>query len=174
MSALNTFVQVALARAKEYSKCSPEQALTYACEDIVDNELGSRNFSSHHIEQWLQHVCTREDIDLPQIVIGRATRTSLASADVESNTICFRGKITTAATALHEIAHVIVGADSHGVLFRDELVRLARAHISVDYAAFLHGVYEGVAAECESGLWQPEYAAAASDVSAAAATAAWC
>ena len=147
MSALTTFVQIALARANEYSKCSPEQALTYACEDIVDNELGSCNFSSQHIEQWLQHVCTREDIDMPHVVVGRATKTSLASADIDSHTICLRGKVTTAATALHEIAHVIVGADSHGVLFRDELVRLARAHISVEYAALLYGVYKGVGLE---------------------------
>ncbi|MBJ7292855.1 MAG: hypothetical protein JHC78_04825 [Ilumatobacteraceae bacterium] len=147
MNSLDTFVQVAVAHANEYEKCSPEQALTYASEDIVDNELGSRNFSSHHIEQWLQHVCTREDIDMPQVVVGRAARSSLGSADIESHTICLRGKKTTAATALHEVAHVIVGADSHGVLFRDELVRLARAHISVDYAALLHGVYQGVGLE---------------------------
>ena len=147
MSALTTFVQVALARANEYSKCSPEQALTYSCEDIVDNELGSRNFSSHHIEQWLQHVCTREDIDMPHVVVGRASRSSLASADIDSHTICLRGKATTAATALHEVAHVIVGIESHGVLFRDELVRLARAHISVEYAAMLYGVYKGVGLE---------------------------
>ena len=147
MSALTTFVQVALARANEYSKCSSEQALTYACEDIVDNELGSRNFSSHHIEQWLQHVCTREDIDMPHVVVGRASRSSLASADIDSHTICLRGKATTAATALHEVAHVIVGIESHGVLFRDELVRLARAHISVEYAAMLYGVYKGVGLE---------------------------
>ena len=147
MSTLTTFVQVALARANEYSKCSPEQALTYSCEDIVDNELGSRNFSSHHIEQWLQHVCTREDIDMPHVVVGRASRSSLASADIDSHTICLRGKATTAATALHEVAHVIVGIESHGVLFRDELVRLARAHISVEYAAMLYGVYKGVGLE---------------------------
>ena len=137
MSSLHTFVQVAIARASEYQKCSEEQALTYACEDIVDND----------IEQWLQHVCTREDIDTPHIVVGRAASTSLASADIDSHTICLRGKITTAATALHEVAHVIVGADSHGVLFRDELVRLARAHISVEYAALLYGVYQGVGLE---------------------------
>ena len=147
MNALNTFVQVAVARASEYQKCSAEQALTYACEDIVDNELGSRNFSSDHIEQWLQHVCTREDIDTPHVVVGRATKTSLASADIDSHTICLRGKATTAATALHEVAHVIVGIESHGVLFRDELVRLARAHISVEYAAMLYGVYKGVGLE---------------------------
>jgi len=147
VSSLNIFVQAAMIRAKEYPKCSPEQALTYACEDIVDNELGSRNFSSHHIEQWLQNVCTREDIDTPHVVVGRATRTSLASADIESHTICIRGKVTTAATALHEVAHVIVGAHSHGVLFRDELVRLTRAHISVEYAALLYGVYQGVGLE---------------------------
>jgi hypothetical protein len=147
VSSLHTFVQVAIARASEYQNCSAEQALTYACEDIVDNELGSRNFSSHHIEQWLQHVCTREDIDTPHVVVGRAARTSLASADINSHTICLRGKVTSAATALHEVAHVIVGIESHGVLFRDELVRLTRAHISVEYAAMLYGVYKGVGLE---------------------------
>ena len=147
MNSLDTFIQAAVTRAKEYRKCSPEQALTYACEDIAENELGSRNFASQHIEQWMQHVCIREDIDLPQIIVGRATRSSLGSADIESHTICLRGKKTTAATALHEVAHIIVGADSHGVLFRDELIRLARAHISVDYAALLHGVYQGVGLE---------------------------
>jgi hypothetical protein len=147
VSSLHTFVQVAIARASEYQNCSAEQALTYACQDIVDNELGSRNFSSHHIEQWLQHVCTREDIDTPHVVVGRAARTSLASADINSHTICLRGKVTSAATALHEVAHVIVGIESHGVLFRDELVRLTRAHISVEYAAMLYGVYKGVGLE---------------------------
>ncbi|MEI6198427.1 MAG: hypothetical protein WCP83_00620 [Actinomycetota bacterium] len=147
MSSLHTFIQVATARALDYARCSPEQALVYACEDIVDSELGSRNFSSAHIEQWLQHVCTREDIDTPHLVVARASRSTLASADSESHTICIRGKMTSAATVLHEVAHVIVGADSHGVLFRDELVRLARAHISVDYAALLHGVYQGVGLE---------------------------
>ena len=84
---------------------------------------------------------------MPHVVVGRASRSSLASADIDSHTICLRGKATTAATALHEVAHVIVGIESHGVLFRDELVRLARAHISVEYAALLYGVYQGVGLE---------------------------
>lgn len=147
MNSLNIFIQVAIARADTYSKCSTEQALVYACEDIVENELGSRNFSSDHIDQWLQHVCSREDIDTPHVIVSRASRVTLASADIESHTICLRGKTTTGATVLHEIAHVIVGVESHGVLFRDELVRLARAHLSVEYAAFLYGVYEGVGLE---------------------------
>ena len=84
---------------------------------------------------------------MPHVVVGRASRSSLASADIDSHTICLRGKATAAATALHEVAHVIVGIESHGVLFRDELVRLARAHISVEYAAMLYGVYKGVGLE---------------------------
>jgi hypothetical protein len=67
-----------------------------------------------------------------------------------------RGKTTTTATVLHEIAHISVGVDSHGVLFRDELIRLARAHISIDYAALLHGVFS------TAGLEMSPWAASAS------------
>ena len=63
---------------------------------------------------------------MPHVVVGRASRSSLASADIDSHTICLRGKATTAATALHEVA---------------------RAHISVEYAAMLYGVYKGVGLE---------------------------
>ena len=47
-------------------------------------------------------------------------------------------------TILHEIAHVSIGVESHDIMFRDELIRLTRAHISVEYAALLHGVFTGV------------------------------
>ena len=156
MSSVSTFAQIAIDQSSHYSNCSPEQALTYACEDLIDNELGSRNFSSSHLEDWMEHVCSREDLDMPQIIVRRSSPTVLASADIESHSICVRGKTTTAATVLHEIAHISVGVDSHGVLFRDELIRLARAHISIDYAALLHGVFS------TAGLEMSSWAASAS------------
>ena len=144
MSALNIFIDTAVAKAKEYKKCSFEQALTYSCEDIVENEIGSRNLSSRLAKDWLEQVCAREDIDMPHVLVRRASPKSLASADISSHTICIRGMNTTTATVLHEIAHVSIGVESHEIMFRDELIRLTRAHISVEYAALLHGVFTGV------------------------------
>lgn len=143
MNTLSTFVNTAVTNAKEYKNCSIEQALTYSCEDIVENEIGSRILSSGSITEWLEQVCAREDIDVPDVLVRRASPKSLASADIDSHTICIRGIDTTTATVLHEIAHVSIGVESHEIMFRDELIRLARAHISVEYAALLHGVFTG-------------------------------
>lgn len=144
MSDIEQFVARAQLGTASYPRCSPEQASVYASEDVVEQELGSRQIASKDIDGWILEVCAREDIDVPHIQISRASAKSLASVDTDSHTICIRGKNTTVATVLHEIAHVVVGVDSHGVLFRDELVRLSRFHISVEYAALLHNVYLGM------------------------------
>ena len=140
-------MQAAQQRAGQYPRCSPQQALTYACEDIVESELGSRAFVSKNLEQWVDAVCQREDLDTPRIVVARASSTTQALASVEEHAMCIRGKSTTAATVLHELAHLSVGIDGHGVLFRDEYVRLCRAHISVDFAAMLHALFVAVGLE---------------------------
>ena len=120
---------------------SPEQETVYRCEDLVESAIGSRALDSRLVSHWLERVCEREDVDLPGIVVLRAAPVLLASADADSHSICLRGRTTTAATVLHELAHLTCGTDSHGVLFRDEFVRLARAHISVEWAALLHRTY---------------------------------
>ena len=147
MSELSVLVEAARRRAHEYSMCSPEQALTYACEDTVESEFGSRELSSIQAETWLTSVCDREDMDIPTLHITRASDNILASASHESQSICIRGRRTSTAILLHEIAHLSCGVDSHGVLFRDEFVRLTRAHISVSYAALLHTLFAAVGLE---------------------------
>lgn len=147
MSELTTLVQAAQRRALEYPKCSPEQALTYACEDIVESEFGSRELSSEQAESWLISVCDREDIDVPSLHIVRASQSIAASATPADHSICIRGRRTCIAILLHEVAHLSCGVDSHGVMFRDEFVRLARAHISVSYAALLHTIFVAVGLE---------------------------
>ena len=117
---------------------TPEQDTVYLCEDLIESQVGSRVFPSRGIAPWLERVCEREDVDFPRIVVRRASAGLLASADPGSHSICLRGRTVTAATILHELAHLTCGADSHGILFRDELVRLGRAHISVEWAATLH------------------------------------
>ncbi len=144
MNNIDQYVSRAQLGITSYPRCSHEQACVYASEDVVEQELGSRPIASKDIDNWMIEVCAREDIDVPHIQISRASPKSLASVDTDSHTICIRGKNTTVATILHEIAHVVVGVDSHGILFRDELVRLSRFHISVEYAALLHNVYLGM------------------------------
>ena len=152
MSDIAVLTDAAHRRAGEYTQCSQEQALTYACEDIVEAEFGSREISSREAEEWVTSVCDREDLDTPSLMIARASKTTAASASRESHSICVRGRRTCTATLLHEIAHLSCGVDSHGVLFRDEFVRLARAHISVSYASLLHTLFTAVGLEMSP--WQ--------------------
>ena len=127
-----------------YPGCSPEQALVYSCEDIVDREIGSQVVPSQTVQQWVINVCMAEDLDPPHIFVQRATPRTLASASPETNTICIRGRNTTHATLLHEISHVAATAHEHNQHFRDHFIRLSRSHISVQYAAMLHALYVGV------------------------------
>ena len=147
MTALQSFIEAALLRAGEYKRCTAEQALVYACEDVVEQELGSRDIPSSEAASILEEICHAEDIEVPQIMIARKAQSSSALTDIDENVICIRGTTTTIATLLHELAHAVVGAESHGVLFRDELARLARKHISVSYAALLYSVYSGAGLE---------------------------
>ena len=152
MSDLAVLVEQIRQRSREYVGCSTEQALTYACEDIVEIEYGSREISSNEYEPWIQTVCDREDLDLPELHIARASQTTAASASLDAHSICVRGRRTTTATLLHEVAHLSCGAQSHGILFRDEFVRLVRFHISVSYAALLHTLFSSVGLEMSP--WQ--------------------
>lgn len=147
MTALQSFIEAALLRAGEYKRCTAEQALVYGCEDVVEQELGSRDIPSSKAASILEEICHAEDIEVPQIMIARKAQSSSALTYIDENVICIRGTTTTIATLLHELAHAVVGAESHGVLFRDELARLARKHISVSYAALLYSVYSGAGLE---------------------------
>jgi hypothetical protein len=147
MTALQSFIEAAHVRAGEYKRGTAEQALVYACEDVVEQELGSRDIPSSEAASILEDICHAEDIEVPQIMIARKAKSSSALTYIDENVICIRGTTTTMATLLHELAHAVVGAESHGVLFRDELARLARKHISVSYAALLYSVYSGTGLE---------------------------
>jgi len=147
MTELQSFIEAAQVRAGEYKRCTTEQALVYACEDIVEEELGSRDIPTSEAATILEEICHAEDIEVPQIMIARKAQSSSALTYIDENVICVRGTTTTMATLLHELAHAVVGAESHGVLFRDELARLTRKHISVSYAALLYSVYSGAGLE---------------------------
>lgn len=140
MTDINVFVQQVHDRVLAYPKCSHEQGLVYSCEDVVDATLGSPVIDARVAQDFVESVCHSQDIDPPEVLRGRSQKVR-ATANVDSWTICVQERNTTTSVLLHEIAHLSVGVDSHGVLFRDELVRLMRAHASVEHAALLHSLF---------------------------------
>lgn len=127
--------------ADTYARCDREQALVYACEDTVEHELGSRILGTTEAGRWLADVCEREDVDPPEMICAPSFGRVKASVDIDARVVCIRRSRTTTSTLLHELAHLTCGADSHRELFRDELVRLTRAHVSIDHAALLHALF---------------------------------
>ena len=151
MSDLSSYLELVGARRAAYPTCPDQQALVYACEDVVDQELGSPVVPKDRIADFIGRICRSEDIEAPSIAHARSGSVR-ASADPEGWTICINGRDTTSSVLLHELAHLTVGADSHGVVFRDELVRLVRAHVSVQHAAMLHSLFTGV--HLEMSPWE--------------------
>lgn len=141
-----SLVADALARVASFPGCSHEQALCYACEDVVESTLPSRIGNRAESTQLVNSVCAAEDMDSPRVTTGRGQRT-VASADLDLHELCLRRPTVTALTVVHELAHLSCRVDSHGVLFRDELVRLVRAHVGVEHAALLHGLYSACGLE---------------------------
>ena len=141
-------------RADAYARCNTEQALTYACEDVLETIIASRALAANDIDEYVTLVCDAEDLD-PPAVVRRRRRGVVASADLDGNAICLDRSEVTVATVLHELAHLACQVDSHGVMFRDTLVALCRRHASVEHAALLHWLY------AESGLEMSPWAASA-------------
>ena len=137
--------------ARSYGRCSHEQALVYACEDVVAEVLGARGMPSIDARTFIERVCDAEDLDPPTVLVERASPKTRASADQVTRTICIRGRHTTSATIIHEIAHLSSGAEMHDHAFRTELVRLSRRHVSVEHASLLRALL--VSVELSVGDW---------------------
>lgn len=141
---LHDLVERARSLATQHSRCSHDQALTYACENLADDIIGARELTAVDAQQLLERICHAEDLDVPRLEFARKRTRTLAATFIDNNTICIFGRRTTLSTLLHEIAHSSVRTHDHGVLFRDELVRLTRIHLSVEYAALLHSLFVGL------------------------------
>lgn len=142
----DALVDAVRARASWYPGCTEEQALTYACEDVLESTLPTRTLDAGDVAHAVDAICQAEDLDTPALSTRRGRRV-IASADLDTHTLCLARDDVTMATVLHEIAHLACAVDTHGVLFRDEFVRLCRAHIGVDHAALLHSLYGGCGLE---------------------------
>lgn len=129
--------------ASQFPRATPEQALTYSCEHLADNELGIRVMSREEVQPWIENVCHTEDFDVPDMLFGRKRATALGVSYVDEHAMCLFGREIRQSTVLHELAHLSVKAHGHGVLFRNELIRLTRSHLSLEYAALLHSLFVG-------------------------------
>lgn len=147
MTDIHQLISRARDGAQNFPRASLEQALTYSCEQLADEELGIRIMSPSDIQPWLENVCHAEDLDVPHLQFSRKRPKSLAVASIDSQAICLFGRDIRQSTVLHELAHLSTRVDGHGVLFRNELVRLTRAHLSFDYAALLHALFVGCSLE---------------------------
>ena len=131
--------------ATRYPRCSPDQALVYAVEDEVDVSLGLRVVAEHDVGAVLVALCEAEDIDEPSLSRSRRSGSSDAAAvDLVTREISVRHGPLPLSVLVHELAHLVSAADNHGREFRDELVRLSRAHVSVAHAAMLRTLFSSV------------------------------
>ena len=155
MTSIADMASLAAAAAGAYRRCAPEQALVYSCEDVLESHVPSRSVAADDIAEFVFVVCESEGMDIPLVGPlrrGSSTRRrTVATADIDADEVRFESRGATVTTILHELAHLASGMDDHGVLFRDEYVRLVRRHCDVDQAATLHGLF--VACGLEMSPW---------------------
>lgn len=124
-----------------FPKYPREQALVYACEEVAERECPARLLSPTEAEAVIGQICLAEDIDAPFVEFGGRRSGCIAWTLHDARTVGFKGRSTTMHSVVHEIAHLITGHDLHDAAFRHELVRLARAHLGIEYAALLHALF---------------------------------
>ena len=144
MTDISTFAAEAKLAAGNYKRCDHESALCYAVEGVVEKAHGWKSLPKTELALFVDAVCDAEGIDSPEISHLRRTGNVIASADIEYHSIEFRGSTVNVGSVLHEIAHLTAGAGDHGVVCRNEFVRLVRRHSRVEHAAFLHAVMRSV------------------------------
>lgn len=151
MTDIHELIAQARSGAEQFPRASSEQALTYSCEQLADNVLGVRVMTPQEVQPWIENICHTEDIDVPVLEFGRKRKTALGVSLLDDHAMCLFGREIRQSTVLHELAHLSSGAHGHGVLFRNELIRLTRAHLSLDYAALLHSLFVGC--DLEAAPW---------------------
>lgn len=150
MTHISELVAEARTGARHWTDCSPEQALVYSCETIAVREHPGRTLDQVQTRALATEICLGEDIDVPFIHFDTSSRGSggrsrcLAWTDRSGHRIGFIGTHTDVPTVVHEIAHLVSHDDLHDARFRDLLVRLARPHAGIQYAALLHSLFTGV------------------------------
>ncbi len=152
MKTIEQYIQDVRSNVPNFVGCSAEQALVYAVEIVVENTLGAPPLRRSEILNFIDTVCMNENVDTPTVDIKPSQSKNIATTAISDHSICLQRARSSAPTILHEIAHLIVGLETHGVLFRDELVRLTRKYIGLEYASLLFHLMSGT--NLEMSPWQ--------------------
>ena len=152
MKTMEQYIQDVKNNAPNFVGCSFEQALVYAVETVVENTLGAPQLRRSETLNFIDAVCMNENIDTPTVDITPSQSKYIATTDISEHSVCLLRAHSSAPTILHEIAHLTVGLETHGILFRDELVRLTRKYVGLEYASLLFHLMSGTGLEMSP--WQ--------------------
>ena len=152
MTEIEQYIQDVRNSVDRFIGCSPEQALVYACEAVTETVLGVRKIPRSKTDEFINSVCMNENIETPTVNIAPSRSPNVAIANIQEHSVCLHRARSSVPTILHEIAHLIVGLEQHGVLFRDELIRLTRKYIGVEYSSLLFHLMSGTGLEMSP--WQ--------------------
>lgn len=120
---------------------SIEASLTYEAESRYEDRMPTRVLTLVEAAAWLEELCEAEDLDPPALHRRRLPRNVEAAAVPDEWCIVVRDVAPTQHTILHELAHLSCANKGHGAEFRTQLVRFTRRHVSVEHAAYLHGLF---------------------------------
>ena len=151
MSEIQSYAAAAIDRVPEYVRSSGEQALVYAVEEVVAEVFPWALLNKEELKRFIVRLSESEGIDPPLIVHQRLQGSVVATAYRDHRAISVRGTEIAVGVALHEMAHLTCGSKLHGVVFRNELIRLVRRYGDVEHAAMLYQVFSAVG--LEMGPW---------------------
>ncbi|MSO32216.1 MAG: hypothetical protein EXQ64_05335 [Ilumatobacteraceae bacterium] len=152
MTEIEQYIQDVHDNVDNFVGCSPEQALVYSCEAVTETVLGVRKIPRSKTDEFINSVCMNENIETPTVNITPSQSPNVAIANIQEHSVCLHRARSSVPTILHEIAHLTVGLEQHGVLFRDELIRLTRKYIGVEYSSLLFHLMSGTGLEMSP--WQ--------------------
>lgn len=143
MTHISELVQEVMRQSRRYPRCSREQALVYACEDVAARHAPLRVLSRAEAVEFVAHVCTEEWVDVPHLEFGRHRTRCTGWADRSTHTIGIHTSRPGVGLLLHEISHLVSRADNHDAEFRLVLLRLARRHAGIQHAGLLRSLFAG-------------------------------
>ena len=143
MTHITELVDEAVRGARRFARCSHEQALVYACEDVAQRHEPLRVLTRADTVGFVANVCLEEDFDIPHVEFGRRRVRCTAWADHTTHTVWFGSARPSVGVVLHELSHLVARGDGHDSEFRFTILRLMRRHAGIQHAGLLRSLFIG-------------------------------